>query len=208
MAFAPKTMIIRLVALALVAGSATGTAVVATAQRSAGYQFLQAVRERDGAKVQEILNEPGTVIVNTRDPSTNGTALHIVTERRDLVWIRFLLAQRADPNLGDRDGSTPLMIAANLGFVDGIQALVAGGARINQANGRGETALHFAVQRRDVNTVRALVEAGADPELQDSVAGKSPRDYASEDVRLAAVLAALDRRTPAPIANPLVAGPR
>ena len=75
--------------------------------------------------------------------------------------------------------------------------LIEQGARINQGNGGGETPLHMAVHRRDVPMARLLMDMGADPELTDNLAGKSPRDYAQEDRRAAAVLAAINApRTP------------
>ncbi len=176
---------------------------------SPSYRFLEAVRDRDGTQVTTMLNAPGTTIVNTRDISTGRTALHIVVERRDVTWINFLLERGADPRIVDRAGNAPLRLATEIGFVEGARALLARGASANQANSRGETALHVAVQRRDVAMARMLVAAGADPELTDNVAGKSPRDYAREDVRGAAVLTALDapRERPAVVAGPAPAGP-
>jgi ankyrin repeat protein len=52
-----------------------------------------------------------------------------VTARRDTTWMGFLLAKGADPNIRDNKGDTPLVVAANLGFVEGVDALIANGAR-------------------------------------------------------------------------------
>jgi ankyrin repeat protein len=159
-----------------------------------GYQFLAAVREGDGTKVTDLLGQTNAII-NTRDSSTGDTALHICVEQRDVTWLRFLLGRGADANLVNRADVTPLLAAAQIGFVEGVQALVVGGARVNQSNRRGETALHLAVQRRDIAMVRALVAAGANADLTDSVTGNSARDYARADPRATAILAALDQRT-------------
>ncbi len=149
----------------------------ATAQGSEGYQFLKAVKERDGDAVNAALNKPGTVIVNTRDITTGETSLHIVTQRRDLTWLRFLLAKGANPNLEDKNGTTALQLAANLGFVEGVEALVGRGAHIDHANSSGETPLISAVHRRDIGMVRMLLENGANPDRNDN-SGRSARDYA------------------------------
>ncbi len=196
-------------ALLTASGLALIAAVPAAAQLfSDSYEFLEAVRERDGAKAMELLNGPSGTIVNTRDRSTGETALHIVVARRDMVWINFMLSRGANANLTDRAGLTPLLSAAQIGFVDGAQALIARGAQVNLGNGRGETALHIAVQRRDIAMVRALIAAGANPDQQDNVAGKSPRDYATDDNRSVAVLAALnERRAGAATDAPRPAGP-
>jgi uncharacterized protein len=207
---APNRLTSALATAAMVIGGgalAVQAAPAAAQMFSTSYQFLEAVRERDGNRVSEILNQPGNPIVNTRDVTTGRTALHIVVERRDLAWVNFLLQRGADPRIGDRAGITPLRLAADIGFVDGARALIARGAGVDQTNARGETALHIAVQRRDLPMVRMLIEAGANPDLPDSVAGKSARDYATEDRRGSAILTALTaRRTPAPPA-PTIAGP-
>lgn len=189
------------------AGAMLITAPAAAQLFSESYQFLEAVRERDGNKAMELLNGPSGTLINTRDRTTGETALLIVVARRDMTWLNFLVQRGADTNLADRQGVTPLQAAAQIGFVDGAQALLAHGARVNQANGRGETALHLAVQRRDIALVRALITAGANPDLQDNLAGKSPRDYAMEDSRAAAVLAALDARPQSTRPAAPVAGP-
>ena len=161
-----------------------------------GYQFLAAVREGDGTKVTDLLGQTNAII-NTRDSTNGDTALHICVEQRDATWIRFLLGRGAGANLVNRADVTPLLAAARIGFVEGAQALVVGGARVNQSNRRGETALHLAVQRRDIAMVRALIAAGANADLADSVTGNSARDYARADPRATAILAALDLRATA-----------
>lgn len=197
-------------ALALLALPLSAIAVAPAAAQlfSDSYEFLEAVRERDGAKAMELLNGPSGTIVNTRDRSTGETALHIVVARRDTTWMNFILQRGANANMADRSGLTPLLSAAQIGFVDGAQILIARGAQVNLGNGRGETALHIAVQRRDIAMVRALIAAGADADQQDNIAGKSPRDYATDDSRAAAVLAALnERRAGAATEAPRPAGP-
>lgn len=174
--------------------SAIAVAPAAAQMFSDSYEFLEAVRERDGAKAMELLNGPSGTIINTRDRSTGETALHIVVARRDTTWMNFILQRGANANIADRSGLTPLLSAAQIGFVEGAQILIGRGAQVNLGNSRGETALHIAVQRRDIAMVRALIAAGANPDSQDNVAGKSPRDYAADDNRAGAVLAVLNER--------------
>jgi ankyrin repeat protein len=147
------------------------------AMYSEGYEFLKAVRDRDGTKVTEALSEPGSTIVGSRDLTSGETALHIVTQRRDLAWIRFLIQHGANPNVEDKKGVTPLTIASNLGFAEGVEALLDAGARIDEPNAAGETPLISAVHRRDVGLVRTLLAHGANPDRNDN-SGRSARDYA------------------------------
>ena len=52
---------------------------------SEGYEFLEAVRERNGTEATDMLNEPGTTVINSRDIGSGETGLHIVVARRDRV---------------------------------------------------------------------------------------------------------------------------
>jgi uncharacterized protein len=174
---------------------------------SESFRFLEAVRERNLGEAYQFLNQPGTGIVNTRDITTGQTALHIVIAGRDLPWTNMLLQRGADPRMADRAGVTPLRLAAQVGFVEGAQVLLARGANVNQSTANGETALHIAVQRRDIAMVRVLMAAGANPDQPDNVAGKSAREYAAEDRRGTAILAALNVRAANRTAGPAVAGP-
>ncbi len=147
------------------------------AQMSDGYEFLKAVKDRDGTVVVNALAEPGNTLVNTRDISNGQGALHIVTARRDTQWIKFLTARGANPNLADKDGVTPLVIASNIGFVDGAEALLDAGARVDVTNSAGETPLIAAVHRRDMAMLRLLLDKGANPDRADN-SGRTARDYA------------------------------
>jgi len=164
----------------------------ALAQFSDGYNFLKAVRDRDGAKATEILGRPGSTIINTREGSSGQSALHIVVERRDPTWLAFLLGKGANPNIADAQGTTPLMLATRLRFLDGAQTLLDNGAQVDKANDSGETPLIRAVQMRDLPLIRLLVSKGANPDKADTLAGMSARDYAARDGRGEAILAILD----------------
>lgn len=181
---------------------ATGIiAPYAQAQFSDSYNFLKLVRERKGAEVEEKLNEAGTVIINTRDVSTGQNALHIVIDRRDSEWLGYLLAKGANPNQPDKKGVTPLMLATQLGFVDGVNWLVGDRGQtktvIDATNRSGETALILAVHARNQEMVRLLLNAGGNPDKKDSVAGYSARDYAAKDGRGNAILAIIEAKKPA-----------
>ncbi|HEY9090153.1 MAG TPA: ankyrin repeat domain-containing protein [Parasphingorhabdus sp.] len=165
----------------------------ASAQFSDSYNFLKAVKERDGEEATNFLNEPGSTIVNTRDISTGETALHIVVARRDSTWTAFLLQKDANPNVKDKSGTTPLMLATSLRFVEGARVLLDKNANVNEPNNRGETPLIRAVQLRDTEMVRLLLKHGADPDRTDTLAGLSARDYAARDRRASAILADIEK---------------
>jgi uncharacterized protein len=182
--------------------------VAGHAQFSESYNFLKAVKERDGAKVTEFLNKPGSgaVIVNTRDGTTGETALHIVAAGRDGLWLGFLLQRGANPDMRDGRGNTALMIATQLGWADGIQTLLARRAGVDVTNSSGETPLIRAVQNRDLASVRVLLAAGANPNKPDNAAGLSAKEYAQRDPRSANILKEIVEAKP--VARKPVQGPR
>lgn len=175
----------------LFAATLLSVALPAGAQRlSESYNFLKAVREQDGNKVTEYLNAPGQTIVNTKDDKGEA-AIHIVTKRRDMTYLRFILARGGNVNLQDGGGNTPLMLAVEAGWIDGVRELLTRKSNVNLANGGGETPLMRAVQRRDGELVQILLTSGADPDMVDRLAGLSARDYAARDGRAPAIAEAL-----------------
>lgn len=170
---------------------------------SDGFTFLKAVRDRDGDTVTRILEDPSTTAVNARDSGTGEAGLHIVVRRRDGNWLTFLLGKGARPDIQAADGSTPLLLAAQIGWVEGAEQLLRARADVNKGNNSGETPLTLAVQNRDVPMVRRLLAAGADPNQTDTAAGMSALDYARRDSRAAAIVRLLEaRRDESPAVGP------
>lgn len=171
-------------AAVLLAGTGTlsvlGAAQPAAAQMMGeGYKFLQAVRERDGEAVTKATDaSKGGTIINTQEYTTGDTGLHIVTQRRDLDWLKFLLARGADPNKANNAGAHPLDVAVGLGWTEGAQFLLQEGARADAPGAGGETPLIVAVHHKDLAMVRLLIRFGANPNRAD-VSGRTARDYAA-----------------------------
>lgn len=177
---------------------------VAAQQFSESYNFLKAVRDQDGTKVTDMLNAPGQTIVNARD-NKGEAAIHIVTKRRDRVYLNFILARGGNPNLQDGAGNTPLMMAVEASWPEGVALLLSKRADINLGNNGGESPLIRAVQRRDTEMVRTLLNAKADPDQRDRLAGMNARDYAARDTR-SPVIAQLIKDAPA-VQKRAVSGP-
>ncbi len=151
----------------------------AHADFSDGYKFLEAVKKKEGDKVEQAIMKSAQ-IVNAKDVTTGETALHIVVARRDLTWLNYLIAHGANVNAADDHGRSPLEVAVNLGWREGAVLLLDQKASPDPSNDAGETPLIFAVHRRDNTLVKALLDAGANPDRADN-SGRSARDYAKAD---------------------------
>src|SRR3546814_16595757 len=82
------------------------------------------------------------------------------------------------PDIRDNQGTTPLMLAVTQNAPGCVAALLnppAGSRRadVNLANGSGETPLIRAVQLRNLDPVRTLPKAGADPDPADHQIGRA-----------------------------------
>ena len=188
-------------ALALAAGGP-----ILAQSYSDGYTFLKAIKERDAAKVTSLVSEPGTIVVNTRDPKTGESALHTMVRARDYTWLSFLIGKGAKLDLQSNDGETPLSLAAQIGWTEGAELLLSRRANVDLANRRGETPLILAVQRGDLAMVRLLMRGGANPKKTDNVAGYSALDYARQAGRSPAMLKLLEGTAAKPARA--IAGPK
>ena len=137
--------------------------------------------------IKEILNHKPNVnqTLSIRLPNRSGmdsgdtalgdgaTPLMRAARAGDGEVMRLLLKAGADPNLKTKEGNTAMMFAAGVGYrdkqttgteaeaLDALKIALDLGQDINQANGRGETALHGAAGRGADTIVQYLVDHGA-----------------------------------------------
>jgi ankyrin repeat protein len=163
---------------------------------SDGEAFIKAIKDGDANKAVQLASESGARVVNYRSYGGE-TPLNLVTRKRELDWVGFLLTRGADPNMGDGKGDTPLIIAAEIGFEEAAAQLIRRGAKVDATNRRGETALAVAVQQRQPRLVELLLKSGANPDKGDHVTGYSPRDYAKRDTRNPQLLKLIETIKPA-----------
>lgn len=89
--------------------------------------------------------------------SSEGTkALLAAIERGNTAQVRQILAMEIDPNLAVHDGLTPLMLAAQLGYNEMVDALLNAGANPALTNSHGQTARDLAFRKGYVGIVKRL----------------------------------------------------
>jgi ankyrin repeat protein len=98
------------------------------------------------------------------------------------------------------NGSTPLISAARLNSLTGVQAFIRAGADVHAADSKGDTALHL-VARGGAGTgpiAEALIEAGARVDAKNA-AGRTPVDIATVEGAGAGPAAGPPRNRGAPV---------
>ncbi|RAH64635.1 ankyrin repeat domain-containing protein [Aspergillus aculeatinus CBS 121060] len=93
---------------------------------------------------------------------------------------RLLLAAGASPDVKDTFGQTPLVKAAQAGWKEVVQLLLAtDGVDRNSQDAEGRTPLSWAAENGFVDVVKVLLAADGDPTLPDND-GKTPLSWAED----------------------------
>ncbi|KAL3109084.1 hypothetical protein niasHT_012646 [Heterodera trifolii] len=106
--------------------------------------------------------------------------LHVACGNGFQELAAFLIERGADPAHEDGRGDTALIWAARNGHAHLFNTFTLSPEVINATNSIGETALHLATRYAQGQAVLALLERGADPQLQDKH-GETPLHIAAWD---------------------------
>ena len=133
--------------------------------RSAGVTPLHAAARRGQKAMAELLLSRGAN-VNARNTSAHEaererTPLHEAANEGFQAVAEVLLANKADGAAREAEGNTPLHIAAKRDRAKVVGLLAARAANVNAENSAGITPLAFAAAYGSLETVKALLDAGA-----------------------------------------------
>ena len=113
--------------------------------------------------------------------------LHYAVREHYRGWTDYLLSKRANPDIKNSTGATPLIVAAQAGDLDAMRKLIEHGAQVNAQDTQGNTAMHMAIPvevHREAFEI--LLNNSANPNIRNSIHGDAPLH----------VVVALDRPVP------------
>ena len=128
--------------------------------------LIRAAREDNIEQVQEALLNGAKV--DSRDKTTQETALEWAARNGNREMLRFLISVGANVNLVDRNGQTALMLIGEQATSDMVWDLIDAGAKVNVKDHDGDTALSEAASANDSDVLKALVDAGAQVNQQNN----------------------------------------
>jgi ankyrin repeat protein len=169
-----------------------------TEQEQSGYLELMHALLDHGANVNALLGEKlwfrSLFSDSTWIDPVGATPLWRAAQSSDIAAIRLLVAHGADPKLATKNGDTPLMVAAGVGWaanwsvnapvpaLDAVKYLLQLGNDVNLSDSRGYTPLHGTAYIGNNEMVIYLASKGAKVDAR-SKAGDSPADMANGPTR-------------------------
>uniref|UniRef100_A0A3P8VXJ6 Nuclear factor kappa B subunit 1 n=1 Tax=Cynoglossus semilaevis TaxID=244447 RepID=A0A3P8VXJ6_CYNSE len=131
---------------------------------------------------QVVLALPGEEVLNMRNHLYQ-TPLHLAVITQQKEAVEALLMAGADPTLTDRNGNTVLHLASQQeagGMVMFLLQHQDVRRVMEQNNTAGMCAIHLAVMANQLNSLRELLESGADVEAQERSCGRTALHLATE----------------------------
>lgn len=102
--------------------------------------------------------------IDMREPENFNTALHLAVENNMLEVVKKLVNKKADVNMENKSGFTPMHLAACKGLTQIVEALLEYCPHLFPAkNEKEHTALHLAIIYDHPEIVRMLLKVGDDP---------------------------------------------
>jgi ankyrin repeat protein len=122
-----------------------------------GTPLYGAVRVQDREMVALLLDE-GRAAINGRAGDLGETALHTAASLGDAAMVRLLLERKADIHATDKEGFTPLLNAAEHGYMEIVEILVRQGADLAARTQNDSCAFELAAGSTNHALVQWLVE--------------------------------------------------
>jgi len=153
--------------------------------------IADAVMKHDARSVRALIQRHVDVNVPQNDGTT---ALMWAVRYDDLETADLLIHAGAKVSSANRDGATPLQLAAINGSAPMLEKLIKAGADPNAPlSGTGDSALMLAARTGKTDALNALLESGANVNAKESWGGTTPLMWAVSERHADAVRVLIDR---------------
>ncbi|XP_031436259.1 ankyrin repeat and EF-hand domain-containing protein 1 [Clupea harengus] len=127
------------------------------------YKLLQCVREGDTTQIEKMARLGVANLINMTEPAEGRSAMHLAAVANDTHMVEFLLAQGAHPNIQDKRGRTPVMLAAELGHDIMISLLAKSHASMTLTDAEGQDVLFYCISptKRHMHCVQTILNSKA-----------------------------------------------
>jgi ankyrin repeat protein len=146
----------------------------------------------EGALEMTVMSRVGVSLIVVVALTTLGVAagrddsLLTAARQGNVASMRALLKEKANPNITEPDGTTPLHYAVRENNVEAVDLLLAARADARAANRYGVTPLWVACTNGNASIIERLIKAGADPNAANPE-GETPLMTAARTGRVEAV---------------------
>jgi len=107
------------------------------------YKLLQYVREKNRPQIKKMLKMGVPNLINITEPKQGLSALYQASVDHDEDLVQFLLSLKANPDIQDMKGYTPMMLAAQLGYYKIVYLLIKHNANVTLTDEEGKGKEHL-----------------------------------------------------------------
>ena len=178
--------------------------------------LMQAVMNDHIHIVESLFNHGPAAIATVEDRNKIGeTALLLACKKNEnlkeasnkLAIVKEIISRGANVNIKENlNGMTPLLFAAQNGFIEVAKLLIENLANINEKSNNGATPLLLAIEFCHIDLAKFLIDAGADIHAQTNdgtnllhAAAKHAPEFISPLLRLGISLEAVDQQGASPL---------
>uniref|UniRef100_UPI003AAB4BB1 ankyrin repeat and EF-hand domain containing 1a n=1 Tax=Centroberyx gerrardi TaxID=166262 RepID=UPI003AAB4BB1 len=128
------------------------------------YRLLQYVHDGDTVQIEKMVKLGVENLINLTEPQDGTGVLHLAAAANNQDLVSFLLSQGAQPNIQDKRGRTPVMLAAELGHDEMVALLAQNHANLRLLDAEGKGVLFYCIYptKRHARCLQVALKCQAD----------------------------------------------
>ncbi len=124
-------------------------------------RVVQAILEGNETYIKTYIRQYESVDNKLINDDYRNRMIHVAAKSKHEKILKMLLALKANPNIANKDGDTPLHFAVRHGRHNNAEQLIKVGANLNVGNKRGETPIFECAKTGDIGIMRLLYASGS-----------------------------------------------